>query len=128
MFTTKNGRSVFLSDLSMTLTYQGQLEGGKEIGSFYQRKTLREEITRMFRGEAGVVIFDDTSKPLLSLKWIAHFRGNFALWTKDGDHNSCLTVCWFSEELPTDLPAYLQEILDRAEYESNAKDYNFMEI
>jgi hypothetical protein len=126
MFKTKIGRSVSLSDLSMTFTYKGQLEGGTEIGSRYLRKSLPEELARMFRGDAGVVIFDDTSKPLPHRKWIAHFWGNFALWTDNSDYNSCLTVCWFSEELPTDLPAYLQEILDRADYEKNAKDYDFM--
>jgi hypothetical protein len=126
MFKTKSGRSVFLSNLSMTSTYKGQLEGGPEIGSRHLRKSLQEELARMFGGDAGVVIFDDTSKPLLHRKWIAHFHGRFSLWTDDSDYASCLTVCWFSEELPTDLPAYLQEILDRADYEKNAKDYDFM--
>ena len=126
LFKTPKELPVYLTQLSITQTYEGHHEGNPARIS----RSIRRDLTAHFRQRMpsinAIVVFEDGQDILPGLQWIAEFGCSQAVRTNDPDYISRLCVCWFTEALPDSLVTALEAALRRADYEINAEDYDPM--
>ena len=125
-FTLPSGRNVFLSDLKLSSTYAGALEGSPETLTPHLRKGIAQSVQKSLPPGTPLVIIGAEVEVLPSYRWIAKFISRRGVKTTDPDYSSRLYLCWFSEELYRDLPGAIEEILLPIDWESLAADYDMM--
>lgn len=94
--------------------------------SEYIRRDSIGYFGQQVRNIESIIVLDDGENSLPSLQWIAEFKCRMPIHTTDPDYSSRLRVCWFTDDLPDALSKVLEEALRRADYETNAEDYDIM--
>jgi hypothetical protein len=125
-FKLSSGRSVYLSALNMSGTFEGALEGSPETLTRHLRERLAQSVHKILPPGMPLVIIGADVPVLPKYQWVARFFSRRGVNTDDPDYNSELTLCWFSEELYRDLPAAINEILLPLDWERLAGDYDMM--
>jgi hypothetical protein len=125
-FTLPSGRTVFLRSLEMRFTFEGALEGSPETLTAYMREKLADSAQKSLLSGTPLVIIGADVPVLPTLKWVAEFFSPWGVIDTDPDYHSHLSVCWFSEEFPCDLPAAIKEVLLPLDWESLGGDYDMM--
>jgi hypothetical protein len=118
-------RLVWLTKLSLTSTYAGQLEGTPATITSHLRKRFAEELAQ---AETGLVVLDDGQPELPAYRWEASFNSRSGVRHTDSDYSSRLTIRWFSDTIPADLHAVISAVLSRVDWEVSADDYDIMDF
>ena len=125
-FTMPSGRKVYLARLQMSLTYAGQMEGGRVSCSRYIRERMPERVKDEFAPHQKLIVIDDGGRALPDVRWLAEFSSGGGVKTDDSEYFSQLCLCWFSDDLPTDFNAFFQQTLAKINWEEDAEDYSIM--
>jgi hypothetical protein len=125
-FTLPSGRTIFLRALEIHFTFKGMLKGSPETKTRHVRKRMEEAVQKSLLSGMPLFIIGLDVPVLPTYQWIAQFDSHRGVRTSDPDYNSHLSVCWFSEEIPRDLPAAIEEVLFPIDWERLAGDYDIM--
>lgn len=117
-FTTSSGRRVEFEALHVELSTLGWLEGDLLLQRESFLEKLPKTIDRKF-GRTGLQLQEPSPEPLPAYVFHAQFHSGEPV--REGDCSS-LTLVWFAESLPTDLPGELRERFKVVDWEAYAAD------
>lgn len=122
-----SGREVRICSLILHLTYEGVYEGHPKQVSLHIKQRLAEQAKELFGWQArAFVALDADVEELPRFQWFARFVSRSGIRTQHSDYQSRLTICWFADELASDLRAMIESALARVDWDAQAEEYDFV--
>jgi hypothetical protein len=117
---------VSLARLTLLETFHGLFEGSLETASYFRREDLPQHVDKILSPGWPLVVLDDGAPALPRYEWIAEFTSRSGVHETDPDFASRLFVCWYSQDLPADLPGFISSTLSQVDWETSAEDFSII--